>query len=75
MLHLTIKKMNKKRFFRIPGTKEAFLRKVRKSGGIICYASRWNTKIILEGITQEKYGADEGIRTLDPNLGKVMLYP
>ena len=23
----------------------------------------------------EKYGAGEGIRTLDPNLGKVVLYP
>ncbi len=22
-----------------------------------------------------KYGAGEGIRTLDPNLGKVVLYP
>jgi hypothetical protein len=24
---------------------------------------------------QEDFGAGEGIRTLDPNLGKVMLYP
>ncbi len=24
---------------------------------------------------QEKIGAGEGIRTLDPNLGKVVLYP
>jgi hypothetical protein len=23
----------------------------------------------------EEYGAGEGIRTLDPNLGKVVLYP
>ena len=23
----------------------------------------------------EKFGAGEGIRTLDPNLGKVVLYP
>ncbi len=24
---------------------------------------------------EERFGAGEGIRTLDPNLGKVMLYP
>ncbi len=26
-------------------------------------------------IDKEKIGAGEGIRTLDPNLGKVVLYP
>ena len=26
-------------------------------------------------IYKEDFGAGEGIRTLDPNLGKVMLYP
>ncbi|MDF2765554.1 MAG: hypothetical protein K0S81_2548, partial [Rhodospirillales bacterium] len=25
--------------------------------------------------TKTKFGAGEGIRTLDPNLGKVVLYP
>ncbi len=26
-------------------------------------------------IRLDKFGAGEGIRTLDPNLGKVVLYP
>ena len=26
-------------------------------------------------VRQERIGAGEGIRTLDPNLGKVVLYP
>ena len=26
-------------------------------------------------LTHSKHGAGEGIRTLDPNLGKVVLYP
>ena len=34
-------------------------------------AEKWRIVNLLE----EKNGADEGIRTLDPNLGKVMLYP
>jgi hypothetical protein len=26
-------------------------------------------------VSRKKFGAGEGIRTLDPNLGKVVLYP
>ncbi len=29
----------------------------------------------VSGPDNEKFGAGEGIRTLDPNLGKVVLYP
>ena len=29
----------------------------------------------FEGQWLEKFGAGEGIRTLDPDLGKVVLYP
>jgi hypothetical protein len=29
----------------------------------------------MQLIFLRKYGAGEGIRTLDPNLGKVVLYP
>ena len=31
------------------------------------------TQFVIEII--EEFGAGEGIRTLDPNLGKVVLYP
>ena len=31
---------------------------------------------VLKGLQSlENFGAGEGIRTLDPNLGKVVLYP
>ncbi len=30
---------------------------------------------IFIGMDKRKTGAGEGIRTLDPNLGKVVLYP
>ena len=32
-------------------------------------------KISLPIVLQQKNGAGEGIRTLDPDLGKVVLYP
>jgi hypothetical protein len=36
----------------------------------------FSTSALLSLITiSEKSGAGEGIRTLDPNLGKVVLYP
>ena len=35
-----------------------------------CAAGRWR-----DPLTDLQTGAGEGIRTLDPNLGKVMLYP
>ena len=31
--------------------------------------------VISDGMGREEIGAGEGIRTLDPNLGKVVLYP
>ncbi len=34
-----------------------------------------NTKGTPRGAFLDPIGAGEGIRTLDPNLGKVMLYP
>ena len=35
---------------------------------------KWDDPIAVIGWTDEA-GAGEGIRTLDPNLGKVVLYP
>ncbi len=29
----------------------------------------------VSGLDNDLFGAGEGIRTLDPNLGKVVLYP
>jgi hypothetical protein len=41
------------------------------------YNDRWDTLSRSEQSVElfEKTGAGEGIRTLDPNLGKVVLYP
>ena len=38
-------------------------------------ADSLQTKVATGRETLETLGAGEGIRTLDPNLGKVVLYP
>ncbi len=36
---------------------------------------KWLRRAAANDQTNGKYGAGEGIRTLDPDLGKVVLYP
>ena len=40
-----------------------------------CKQNRPRRAVFITLISLIKFGAGEGIRTLDPNLGKVVLYP
>ena len=40
-----------------------------------CKQNRPRRAVFITLISLRKFGAGEGIRTLDPNLGKVVLYP